>query len=104
MRLDTAVGPDGETTFDLTDPDRFDALSLQAPSGLALGPPLRSAPSAEGEREEILAPAQLIIDAAGRAGRGGPWVDDFRRMLERVAPYGWWDAASDEVRLHVERT
>ena len=45
--------------------------------------------------------ADAVEELSGRI-RDQQWVQDFRTMLEKVAPYGYFDRSTNRVKAHVE--
>ena len=68
-------------------------------SGAELLAALGATPAAEPDHLWIPAPALRAL-----AVRSAAWDSAFAAMLAKVEPFGWYDAAQDAVKAHVDRT
>lgn len=86
----------------LVDPERFDELKLVAPAdqpASAIAGLLGPGAEVDGDGH-LRVPARTIVRLAGP--RPTPWHVRYGVMLNAVEPMGWYDAATDTVRVHIE--
>lgn len=99
MIVEIAPGADAAT---LVAQDDFKALKVVAAPGedetriLAL---LQA--EAAAEAGHLWIPAETLRRLASRSSE---WDMAFAAMLAKVEPFGWYDAAGDKVKAHIERS
>jgi len=86
---------------ELVEPERFDELKLSVPHGCGAAEAARVlGPGVDvNDDSHLRVPARAVALLAGAAPG---WCDRFRAMLRAVEPMGWYDAATDTIRVHLE--
>ena len=87
--------------LELRDSDNMRAFSILLESNSAPVTGLAAIGSLADDNDHYWLQADAVEELSGR-NHDQQWLQDFRAMLKSVAPYGYYDEATNKVKAHVE--
>lgn len=77
-------------------------FSAVPPSAAAANVLVTSGLASAVEADHILVFSSALRDLAGQSATTQDWSDSYRKMIDYAAGRGWYDSASDTIRVHIE--